>query len=78
LDVSVFAEHIETKFVSETLGELAHELPLRSAIAIPEGMDAIYLGKQGGDLARKVRSLQPFEKMLVGRFAVWREAIAAR
>jgi len=32
-------------------------------------MDAIYLGKQGGDLARKFPSLQPFEKMLVGQLA---------
>ena len=29
LDVSLFADQIETKFVSETLGELAHELALR-------------------------------------------------
>jgi hypothetical protein len=46
---------------------LAHELPLRSTITFPEGMDAIYLGEQGGDLARRFSSPQPFEEMLVGQ-----------
>lgn len=44
LDVSLFADYVETRFVSESLGELAHELALRSAVAFPEGMDTIYLG----------------------------------
>jgi len=64
LNETFFADRLKMQFESQAVGQLTYELPLRSAISLSKWMDSIYLGKQTGNPASKLLTVEEFHCLI--------------